>query len=361
MIGFFRFGKEYHLGYLHDYAYDGWIENCSWSHAVSEDFFNWRSVKPFDRKDLGYKRTTGSCFVDEKNVSGLGNGKTPPVLLYGVIENGLGQRWQWPMDSHEKKPEKRPDLLPVMTMMVSRDCGRTFERIEKPLFTMQAIGGHDPEVVYDDESGNYVMVTHDRRDGEWGFDFYVSKNLLDWEYTSSVPGFWETPNFYPLECEGKRYWVLQQCLLSYRLGEFDGRVFKPLTPVLESFKGAFAPRTFLTADGRRVIMAARLAGGPTGGATLPMEVTLVKTAAGPRLAYRPAREIAKYLPLVKDETIKFEGDEWEFNGNRGRFEANEPHEIRVIADGPVVDWFVGRGVAAGEGVLSAETRSDNAS
>lgn len=347
MVGFFRIGGEYHMGYLHDYGYDTWIENCCWSHAVSGDFFAWRPAAPFDRKGTGTKRSSGCCFVDERNVSGLGAGMTPPVLLFGCLENQYSQRWQWPNGSKETKPEKRPEMKPVMGLMVSRDGGKRFAAVKKPLFTMQAIGGHDPEVVFDKASGNFVMVVHDRRNGEWGFDFYVSKDLMSWEYASTVPGMWETPNFYPLELEGKIYWVLQECELKYLLGEFDGRVFKPLGGKLESFRGAFAPRTFLTEDGRRVLMAARRNAGPTGGATLPMEVKLVKTPEGPRLAYQPVKEFAKYASQVSDEIRKIDGEEWEMNGIKGKFISGEPHEVRVITDGPVVEYFVGWGVNAG--------------
>ena len=347
MVGFFRLGETYHMGYLHDYGYDIWNENCCWGHATSTDFFDWRTAPAYDRKGVGVKRSSGCCFVDERNASGLGDGKTPPVLLFGCVENQYAQRWQRERHDRTKGPEKRPELASEMGLKVSRDGGRTFESVAKPLFTLQAIGGHDPEVVYDAAHGTYVMVVHDRRDGQWGFDFYVSRNLLDWEYASTVPGLWETPNFYPLVCEGKTWWVLQQCLLDYLVGEFDGRVFTPQGKLNASFKGAFAPRTFLTADGRRVLMAARLNAGPTGGATLPMELSLVKTAEGPRLAYRPVREIAKYAAQVSDTTEEFPGDTWEVAGRKGKFLEGEPHVVRTIVDGPVTDYFVGWGVVSG--------------
>lgn len=347
MVGFFRLGDTYHMGYLHDYGYDGWIENCSWSHAISKDFFNWQAAPAFDRKGVGEKRTSGSCFVDVRNVSGLGDGKTPPVLLFGCFETDGFQRWQRDQRDKTKGPERRTDILPRLGFKVSHDGGRTFAPVAKPLFTLKAIGGHDPEVVYDAAHGIYVMVIHDRRDGAWGFDFYVSRNLLDWEYASTVPGLWETPNFYPLVCEGKTWWVLQQCRLDYLVGDFDGRVFTPQGKLNASFAGAFSPRTFETADGRRVLMAARLHAGATGGATLPMELKLVQTPDGLRLAYQPAREIAKYAMEIVDTTAKVVGDTWEVAGRKGKFLAGEPHIIRTIVDGPVTDYFVGWGVVAG--------------
>jgi len=364
MVGFFRQGETYHMGYLHDYGYDIWNENCCWSHATSTDFFNWQSAPAYDRKGVGTKRSSGCCFVDEKNVSGLGDGKTPPVLLFGCLENQYAQRWQKARYDRSTESEKRPDLLPRMGLKVlggdgtavvgrahgaSRSCGdgRPRPSQTRELFQLNAIGGHDPEVVYDAAHDTYVMVVHDRRDGKWGFDFYVSKNLIKWEYASTVPGMWETPNFYPLVCDGKTYWVLQQCQLEYLVGTFDGRTFTSEGMLNASFKGAFAPRTFETADGRRVLMAARRDAGPTGGATLPMEVRLVKTADGPRLAYAPVREIAKYASQVSDTTIDVLGDTWEVAGRKGRFLEGEPRIVRTIVDGPVTDYFVGWGLVAG--------------
>jgi len=347
MVGFFRRGDTYHLGYLHDYGYDIWNENCCWSHATSTDFFNWCAAPTYDRKGVGTKRSSGCCFVDARNVSGLGDGKTPPVLLFGCLEDQYAQRWQRPRYAAATAAERRPDLRPQLGLKVSRDGGLTFAAVAKPLFAMQAIGGHDPEVVYDAGHDTYVMVVHDRRDGRWGFDFYVSKNLLDWDYASTVPGLWETPNFYPLVCDGKTYWVLQQCDLQYQVGVFDGRVFTPTGKLNKSFLGAFAPRTFETADGRRVLLAARRDAGPTGGATLPMEVKLVKTAEGLRLAYAPVREIAKYASQVSDTTIDVLGDTWEVAGRKGRFLEGEPRIVRTIVDGPVTDYFVGWGLVAG--------------
>ena len=112
---------------------------------------------------------------------------------------------------------------------------------------------------------------------------------------STVSNMWETPNFFPLAYEGKTLWVLQECLCSYLVGEFDGRRFVPDAHGKRPSPyagGVFAPRTLLTADGRRIWMAALMKGFPGGGATLPVELSLKRAASGvPTLSLVPAREI----------------------------------------------------------------------
>ena len=295
MVGFFRLNGRYHIGFLHDYVFDIWNENCCWSHASSADLVHWRLEKPFDRKGKGTKRSSGCCFVDTTNRSGLGDGKTPPVLLFGCIENGLAQRHQ----RNDGGVQTRPDLVPYLHLKCSTDGGETFVAHPKPLFRMQDIGGHDPEVVYHKPTDSFVMVLHDRRKGVWGFDFYTSTNLLDWTYASTVPGLWETPNFFSLKADGTgaEQWILMQCDLRYYVGSFDGRVFTPETSLSGPFlSGCFAPRTLLTEDGRRILMAARLGANPSGsgkgycgngGATEPVEVRLTSQGGNLRLVGAP--------------------------------------------------------------------------
>ena len=304
MVGFFRLNGRYHIGFLHDYVFDIWNENCCWSHASSADLVHWRLEKPFDRKGKGTKRSSGCCFVDTANRSGLGDGKTPPVLLFGCIENGLAQRHQ----RNDGGVQTRPDLVPYLHLKFSTDGGETFVAHPKPLFRMQDVGGHDPEVVYHESTDSFVMVLHDRRKGAWGFDFYTSKNLLDWTYASTVPGLWETPNFFPLRTDGAgaEKWVLMQCDLKYYVGSFDGCVFTPETPLTGPLlAGCFAPRTLLTEDGRRILMAARLGANPSGsgkgycgngGATAPVEVRLVSQRDGLRLVAVPACQSKEFQP-----------------------------------------------------------------
>lgn len=291
MVGFYRYGGRYHMGFLHDYCYDLWNENCCWGHASSDDLIHWRMEKHYDRKGKGVKRTTGCIFVDNDNRSGLGDGNTPPILLFSCVEHSIAQRYQ----RHDKGDQTHPELIPKLELLYSTDGGENFVPYSRPVFQMQDIGGHDPEVVYYKPTDSFVMVIHDRRDHVWGFDFYTSKNLLDWEYASSVKGMCETPNFFPLRVDGigEEKWVLMQCNMQYCIGSFDGRVFVPETSMADPLlAGAFAPRTFLTDDNRRILMAALLCVNPSGqgrgycghgGATHPVEVKLISGPDGLRL------------------------------------------------------------------------------
>lgn len=294
MIGFFRYGDEYHLGYLTDPVCGNWIETCCWGHAVSRDLCNWAELPLSDCKGNGQRRSSGCCFVDEKNRSGLGRDGNPAVLLFGFLECPTGQCFQ--VFGNDKGPDPHPETLSSLHVKVSTDGGRTFHPVEcGALMKANYNGAHDPDIVYYPPEDKFVMVVHDRRDGVWGVDFYESRDLLSWSYMSTVPNMWETPNFFPLAYGEKTMWVLQECLGGYLVGEFDGRRFLPDAHGKRPspYAGrAFAPRTLLTADGRRIWMAALMSGLPGGGATLPVELSLKSAPDGkPTLSLVPAREI----------------------------------------------------------------------
>jgi sucrose-6-phosphate hydrolase SacC (GH32 family) len=143
------------------------------------------------------------------------------------------------------------------------------------------------------------------KDQVWGFDFYESKNLLDWRYLSTSPGWFETPDLFPLPLDGDRSktkWIVQEVGHSYKIGDFNGREFFPETEKLATFQGDFgAPQTFHNApDGRRIMMGCLFGhqyskDDPSlhvaGGMNIPVEVTLRTSPTGPRLYLNPVKEI----------------------------------------------------------------------
>lgn len=192
------------------------------------------------------------------------------------------------------------------SLAVSVDGGKTFRDYEKnPLFLTRHRGGHDPKVVWYAPEKKWVMIIHDMKDEVWGFDFYESKNLLDWKYLSTSTGWFEVPNLFPLPLDGDRSkikWMVSEVANTYKIGDFNGREFIPETEKLRMFNGSFAcPQHFNNApDGRIIVMGMRwnrnfYDDDPSlhtgGGMNIPVEVTLRTSPTGPRLYLNPVKEI----------------------------------------------------------------------
>ena len=368
MIGFYYYKGRYNIGYLHDVGYNNWNNNSSWSFSESKNLFKWDFSGIRVRKGFNTRKSSGCGFVDEKNASGLKCGKDAPIMLFYSVEKQDSQRMQDFYDDGNEVSE----YLSRVSVKYSTDGGKTFREYENnPIFLTQGVGGHDPEVFYYEPEDKYVLLIHDKRNKKWGFDFYESKNLLDWEYMSTVSGMWETPNFYPLDLCGKTYWILQQCDFSYCIGDFNGCEFVSQTEMIKNFYGAYAMRTFYV-DGRRILIGSRGQDFDSmdyqgyGVATLPMELSLKDTENGMKLCYHPVCEI--------DDLVK-ETKEWkdinaaDFNklgiesglldieircknafslmfGETEIFECTGG-EVRIITDETVVSYFENGGMSAG--------------
>ncbi len=260
--------------------------NNQWGHATSPDLFHWTEQAIGIPPGLGWRVYSGNALVDHGNVSGLRDGAHPPILLF-----------------HSQ------DGRAATALAYSVDGGQTFRQYEKnPLFQTRHPWGHDPKVVWYVPEQKWVMVIHDfadERNERWGFDFYESKNLLEWKYLSTAPKCWETPDFFQLPLDGdhaRMRWVLHECSSDYQIGDFNGREFVATTGKQKTFVGAcLAPYTFDNApDGRRIQVGATpgfnyFEHDPplpvSGGITIPMEVTLRTSTNGPRLYLNPVKEI----------------------------------------------------------------------
>jgi fructan beta-fructosidase len=263
--------------------------NIMWGHATSPDLFHWTEQPPIIRRGLHFRPFSGSGLVDHNNDSGLKTGAQPPIMLFYTQD---------------------PPGATCFTYSV--DGGKTFKQYEKnPLFRTRHPSGHDPKVVWDPKEKKWVMVICDVLNGNRGYEFYESKNLLDWKYLSAAPGSWsECPDFFPMTLDGdqsKIYWVLHSFGHSYQIGDFNGREFIPDGKAIRTFRGEFgAGQTFDNApDGRRIMMGCMFGGlGYTwefykddpnlpvaGGMNLPMELTLRTSPTGKRLYMNPVKEI----------------------------------------------------------------------
>jgi len=83
----------------------------------------------------------------------------------------------------------------------------------------------DPCVFWHAESGRWIMAIYEK-----GTGFYGSKDLINWQFLSSINFGYECPDIYQLPLEGNENnmkWVLQDAGGAYLTGEFDGRFFIP--------------------------------------------------------------------------------------------------------------------------------------
>jgi fructan beta-fructosidase len=288
--GLFFYEGVYHLFYQYNPV--GLFQAAHWGHATSPDLFHWTEQDIAIRHGIDWRPFSGCGVVDHNNDSGLKQDTHPPILLF-FSKNGLKDT----------------------ALAYSVDGGKTFREYEKnPLFLTRDFGGHDPKVVWYAPEKKWVMIIHDKKDEVWGFDFYESKNLLDWRYLSTSPGWFEVPNLFALPLDGDRSkikWMVSEVSNTYKIGDFNGREFIPETEKLKSFNGNLGcPMTFDNApDGRTIIMGNRWGGqyskdDPTlhvgGGMNIPVEATLRTSPTGPRLYLNPVKEIEKLVSKKHD-------------------------------------------------------------
>ena len=170
--------------------------------------------------------------------------------------------------------------------------------------------------------------------GRHGVSLFTSANLKEWTLASHVPGdlfdegkfLYECPDFFEMPIEGEKgtRWVLTAANRQYAIGTFDGRTFTPEATRLSQWRSVgainpvYAAQTFAdTPDGRRIQVAwshfDTCAGGRTDaifnqGMSLPMELKLVRTAEGLRLARFPVKEL-ECLRMGEATSLKsFEGE-----------------------------------------------------
>jgi len=289
--GLFFYEGVWHLFYLWN-PLGAERGNELWGHATSPDLFHWTEQPPAIRPGLDWEPFSGGGLVDHNNDSGLKEGVHPPILLF-----------------HSQNRRSATALA------YSVDGGKTFRQYEKnPLFLTRDKTGHDPKVVWYPKKKKWVMAIVDVLNGIRGYDFYESKNLLDWKYLSTAREMWsESSNLVPLPLDGdqsKIHWVLHSCNRHYQIGDFNGQEFIPLTQnpqKMVSFHGDFlAGQFFDNAPGGRCILMGALSQGlrydwefykddpglpVAGGMNLPLEVTLRTSSTGPRLYLNPVKEI----------------------------------------------------------------------
>ncbi len=279
--GLVYFNGEYHLFFQHNPYGWGW-GNMHWGQAVSRDLVHWTELTDVLAPDPMGPMFSGSAVVDWHNTSGFGKpGQPPLVLFYTAAGNPTTQCLAYSLD------------------------GRTFTKYAGNPIMKQITGGNrDPKVIWHEPTKRWVMTLYVEVNKAHTIHFFTSPNLKDWTFTSKIDGFFECPDLFELPVDGdatKSKWVLTAASSEYMVGTFDGKNFKPETPKLPGHRGRgfYAAQTFSdipTKDGRRIQVGWWQTATPgmpfNQSMTVPLELKLTATTAGPRLTWSPVRELA---------------------------------------------------------------------
>lgn len=277
---------EYHLFFQHNPFGPQW-GNMTWGHAVSKDLVHWRQLENALLPDKTGTMYSGSAVVDWKNTSGFRTAENPPMVMLYTAAGG---------NNEESKG------VPFTQGLAYSTDGRTFTK-----FSGNSVLGHieaenrDPKVFWHEPSQSWIMALYLNGDR---YVLFRSPDLKTWTKSGdvAVPGDSECPDLFELPVEGepgKRLWVFWAAAGKYRLGEFDGHRFTPVTEPLDSIFGpnSYAAQTYSDEPKGRRVQIGWMRGGDFPGMpfnqqmTLPLELTLRQTPAGPRLAKHPVAEL----------------------------------------------------------------------
>jgi fructan beta-fructosidase len=280
--GLVYFNGQWHLFY----------QSNGWGHAVSEDLLHWQHLAPaISSDDLGVA-WSGSAVVDWHDASGFFGGK-PGIVCFYTYMNPAEQGRQsialaYSADGVNFTKYPKNPVIPQLRYQPGQPDDHDFR---------------DPKVIWYEPAKRWIMVV-----AGGTVRFYSSANLRDWTFESINQDIQtECPDFFPMPVEGKPgdvKWVLSGAGRWYRVGSFDGHKFTPETDAIPLNFGRdfYAAQTWSDVpDGRR-IMIARLytwdygnGWPPTawagGGMTLPYELKLRQTDAGPRIFSTPVKEV----------------------------------------------------------------------
>jgi sucrose-6-phosphate hydrolase SacC (GH32 family) len=252
-----------------------------WGHATSPDLVHWREIGEALAPDELGPMFSGSAVVDWQNTSELGKpGQPAQVLIYTAAGN------------------------PTVQCIASSTDGRNYTKFSgNPVVRQIAGGNRDPKVFWHEPTKKWIMALYVELNGVHTIHFLSSPNLKDWTVLSHTDGFFECPDFFELAEDGdgsKKKWVLTAASSEYQVGRFDGTVFTPETPKLPGHRGSgfYAAQTFSdipAKDGRRIQIGWFQTATPgmpfNQSMTLPLELELAGTAEGPRLTWKPVKEL----------------------------------------------------------------------
>lgn len=287
--GLCYFNGEYHLFFqLNPYGVK-W-GNMHWGHAVSTDLVHWKELDIALYPDPLGPMFSGSAVVDWKNTSGLGSeGKPPLILIYTAAGS------------------------PSVQCLAYSTDGRQFTKLpENPIVKHISGGNRDPKVIWHEPTRQWVMAlyvdypTPAKASAKNGAAILLltSPNLKTWDFcTEKVEGFYECPDLFSLPVDGdakNTKWVLTAASSEYMIGAFDGKKFTPDGLKLRGHRGRgfYAAQTFSdlsASDGRRIQIGWLQTPSPKmpfdQSMSVPLELKLISTFEGPRLARSPVKEL----------------------------------------------------------------------
>lgn len=291
---------EYHLFYQHNPF--GWAwGNMHWGHAVSSDLLHWTELGDVLAPAAQGDMFSGSAVVDWKNTSGLGTAAQPPLVLI-YTSTLTGQSIAFSTDGrHFTKFSGNPVLKNIPGAVANRDPKVYWHEPTQKWVMALYVGLPASECTPAAPSGCDDLDKDGKPKRKNTIFFLTSDNLKEWTVTSHIDGFYECPDYFQLPVDGdirNQKWVLTAANSEYMVGSFNGRTFRPETPKLPgSFgRGFYAAQTFNDLpDGRRVqigwFQTETRAMPFNQSMTIPMELKLISTTAGPRLARTPIREL----------------------------------------------------------------------
>ena len=215
----------YHLFFQH-HPYSPVWGPMHWGHATSRDLVHWdeQPIKLYP-DSLGYI-FSGSTVVDKDNTSGLGTSENPPLVAI--------------FTHHDPKTEKTSNTFQVQSLAFSLDNGKTWTKYAgNPVLKNPGIVDfRDPKVMWHEEHKRWIMTLATKD----CVTFFSSPNLKDWtpetdfgKNAGAHGGVWECPDLFPLEYDGKTYWILLVSInpggpnggsaTQYFVGDFDGKQF----------------------------------------------------------------------------------------------------------------------------------------
>lgn len=223
--GLIWFEGEFHLFYQFNPYGDQW-GHMSWGHAVSADLLHWQELPVAIPEDERVSIFSGSIVVDERNSSGFGDGRSPPLV---AIYTGC---------------LRRPEGGQAQEIAYSDDRGRSWTKYAaNPVLDLGLHDFRDPKVFWHAPTSRWIMavVLPDARQ----VLFYSSSNLRDWSELSRFgaelagQGIWECPDLFELpvigDADGTTAWVLKVDVFEGHpsqgsgarlfFGQFDGTRF----------------------------------------------------------------------------------------------------------------------------------------
>lgn len=281
---------NYHMFYQYNPKGTEW-GYMHWGHTLSKDLVHWEhlpiALYP-DENSTDKENCTaysGSAIVDENNLLGKQKGDEKTLVAFYTSQN-CGQR-----------------------IAYSTDGGMEWEKYEgNPIIPLnETDDARDPKVLWHESSQKWVMVLYRKtteNDKTKGISFYTSENLIEWEWKSHVPGYFECPDLIEFQVTNRpdeKKWILFDGDGSYLIGDFDGETFTPVSGKMKSDwgKNYYATQTWsnIPEEDGRTIQIAWMKGGEfpempfNGQMTFPSELSLTKLNSGYKLIRKPVAEI----------------------------------------------------------------------